>query len=102
MAKTAKHGIELAQRSRAAVLNALGVVEKRGTLISELLANEFEANPIRFMELAAKLMPKDHTGEIDHNHDHRHSNEPISESSEWLAETIGESEDSSTAESRTH
>ena len=66
--KTAYRGIEMAQRSRAAVLNALDVVESRGRLISEILADEFESNPLKFMELAAKLTPKEISGEINHVH----------------------------------
>ena len=59
MAKTARRGAELVQRSRAAVLNSLDVLEQRGKKISELLADELEKNPIRFMELAAKFCPKE-------------------------------------------
>lgn len=64
--KTAKRGSELVQRCRAAVLNALDVVEQEGKTISELLAKEFESNPIKFMELASKFCPKDIQAEITH------------------------------------
>ena len=66
--KKSAYGPELVQRSRAAVINALDVVEKKGKLISELLAEEFEKNPIKFMELAAKFCPRDLNidGEIRH------------------------------------
>jgi len=57
--KKSKHGAELVQRSRAAILNALDVVETKGKTISQLLAAEFIENPIRFMELASKFAPKE-------------------------------------------
>ncbi len=66
--KKAKHGEELVQRTRAAVLNTFGAIEKRGKVISEILADEFEKNPIKFMELASKLLPKEIHGDINHNH----------------------------------
>ena len=64
--KKAKRGAELAQRARAAILNALDVVEKDGKLISEILAEEFKNNPIKFMELASKFTPKDINAEVSH------------------------------------
>lgn len=64
--KRAGHGPELVQRTRKAVLNTFKAVEKRGKVISEILADEFEKNPIKFMELAAKLMPKEISGEVTH------------------------------------
>ncbi len=57
--KKARRGPELVQRSRAAILNALDVLEERGKTISVLLADELENNPIRFMELASKFCPKE-------------------------------------------
>ena len=57
--KRAKKGPELAQRVRTSLLNALDVMDKRGKPISELLADELEENPIRFMELASKYCPKE-------------------------------------------
>lgn len=66
--KKAKHGENLIQRTRAAILNAFDAVENRGRLISEILADEFEKNPIKFMELASKAMPKEISGEIAHTH----------------------------------
>ena len=53
--KAAQHGPELVQRTRKAVLNAFDAIEKRGKVISEILADTFEENPIKFMELASKL-----------------------------------------------
>ena len=66
--KGAKHGENLVQRVRAGILNALDCVEQRGKKISEILAEEFEKNPIKFMELAIKAMPKEISGEINHVH----------------------------------
>lgn len=66
--KGAGHGPELIQRTRKAVLNTFNAIEKKGKLISEILADEFEKNPIKFMELAAKLMPKEINGDINHTH----------------------------------
>ena len=58
--KKAKHGRELVQRCRAAVLGALEILEsKTGKKITEILAQELEANPLKFMELASKFCPKD-------------------------------------------
>lgn len=66
--KKAKHGAELAQRTRAAVLNAFDALEENGKKISDILADEFEKNPIKFMELASKLIPKEMSGEFNHIH----------------------------------
>ncbi len=62
--KSAK-GPELVQRVRAAILAALDATEKKGKKISEVLAEEFEKNPLKFMELASKYCPKDLSIEID-------------------------------------
>lgn len=67
--KKSKRGPELVQRCRAAILNALDVVEAEGETISALLAKEFKANPLKFMELASKFSPKDLTVELNDNRD---------------------------------
>lgn len=66
--KKAGHGPELVQRTRKAVLNAFDALENRGKVLSDLLADELEKNPIKFMELASKLMPKEITGDFNHNY----------------------------------
>ena len=68
LGKGVKHGENLIQRTRAAILNTFDAVESRGRKISEILADEFEKNPIKFMELAAKAMPKEISGEFNHTH----------------------------------
>ena len=57
--KGVKHGEELVQRTRKAVLNAFDALDKRSKVLSEILCDELEKNPIKFMELAAKLIPKE-------------------------------------------
>ena len=72
--KKAKYGVELSQRVRAAVLGAFEVYEKRtGKLISQVLSEELENNPLRFIELASKVMPKelDVSGHIHQTIEHR-------------------------------
>ena len=64
--KKAKHGAQLGARWRAAILNTFDAVEKEGKLISEILAEEFKKNPIKFMELASKGIPKEIEGSFDH------------------------------------
>lgn len=64
--KKTKHGAELVQRCRAAVLNTFNAIEKEGKLISEILAEEFKSNPLRFMDMASKYCPKEIDGEITH------------------------------------
>ena len=64
--KGVKHGEELVQRTRAAVINAFDALDKRGKVLSEILCDELENNPIKFMELAAKLMPKELHVETSH------------------------------------
>lgn len=64
--KKSYKGPELVQRVRAALLNALDVLDQRGKKISDILADEFEQNPLKFMDLASKYCPKDvhvHEGE---------------------------------------
>lgn len=62
--KSVKGGHELAQRTRGAILNAFGAVETQGKVVSEVLAEAFLANPIRFMDMAAKYIPKDINMEV--------------------------------------
>ena len=56
--KQPKHGKELAQRARAGILNAFDAVERRGVKISDVLADAFLADPLKFMDTAAKYIPK--------------------------------------------
>lgn len=55
----AKKGEHLVVRTRGAILNAFNAVENRGKVLSEILADAFEANPLRFLDTAAKFIPKD-------------------------------------------
>jgi len=64
--KKAGYGVELAQRTRGAILGALNVMEAKGKSIADILAKELEENPMRFMELASKFIPKDIQAEITH------------------------------------
>lgn len=57
--KAVKYGSQLASRTRKAILNTFDCIEKDGRLISEILADKFKENPLKFMELAIKAMPKD-------------------------------------------
>ncbi len=57
--KRAKKGPEIVQRVRVAILNAFDAVEKDGRLISEILADKFKDDPLRFMDMASKYCPKD-------------------------------------------
>jgi len=98
--KAAKRGEELVQRTRACILNALDAVENRGKVISEVLADEFENNPIKFMELASKFMPKEVSGNVSHEHKHEHV--AISEINSWLAGITGQPEDSDSKTPNTH
>lgn len=66
--KGVKHGENLVQRTRAAILNTFDAVESKGRKLSAILAEEFERNPLKFMEVAIKAMPKEVTGEVNHNH----------------------------------
>ena len=56
--KQAKHGKELVQRARAVILNAFGALEKRGVVLSEVMADAFMADPLKYMDTAAKYLPK--------------------------------------------
>ena len=62
--KKAGHGPELVQRIRAVVLGALDAVEKDGKLISEILAEKFKDDPLRFMDMASKYCPKEVAMEV--------------------------------------
>ncbi len=75
--KTAKHGASLTARWRAAVLNTFDTVEKEGKLISEILAEEFKKNPIKFMELAAKGMITETSTTVTNNSVSRMSDKEI-------------------------
>ncbi len=57
--KKVKNGPEIVQRVRTAILGAFETVEKEGRLISQILADEFKKDPMRFMDMASKYCPKD-------------------------------------------
>ena len=62
--KKAKGAAQLTSRWRSAVLNCFDCVEREGKLISEILAEEFKKNPIKFMELASKGIIKESTSDV--------------------------------------
>ena len=62
--KKARGAQELTVKWRKAVLNTFDCVEKKGKLISEILAEEFEKNPMKFMELASKGIIKEATSDV--------------------------------------
>ena len=62
--KKAKGAAQLTQRWRTAVLGCFDCVEKDGKLISEILAEEFIKNPMKFMELASKGIIKESTADV--------------------------------------
>lgn len=57
--KTARRGHELVQRTRAAILNAMDVLDKGTEPLSVLLAKAATEQPMRFLDMAAKHCPKD-------------------------------------------
>jgi hypothetical protein len=59
--KVAKKGVELVQRTRAAILNSLDVLDNRNKPLSQLLADAAEQNPIKYTEMIARHIPKDVT-----------------------------------------
>ena len=91
--KKSKRGPELVQRVRAAILNAMDAVEKDGMLISEILAEQFQENPIRFLELASKFTPRErnveHSGTVHQTHEHR----TVSEIDARIEEMLKDRED---------
>lgn len=65
--KVPMKGKELVQRTRAGILNAFDYVERtQGKLISEILGEAFIENPLRFMDTAAKFIPKDIDLKVNH------------------------------------
>ena len=67
--KNGKKGAELVQRVRGAVLNAFDCVEKgtpsrKPMVLSEILADAFLENPLKFLDTASKFTPKDINAEI--------------------------------------
>lgn len=56
---SSKHGEQLVVRSRALWLRALGIVQERGKSPAELLADQYEANPLSFLEKMSRYLPKD-------------------------------------------
>ena len=56
---TSKHGERLCIRGRAMFLRSLDIVEERGKSPATILADQYEANPLAFLEKMAKYLPKD-------------------------------------------
>jgi len=68
--KKAKHGPELVQRIRGAVLSAFDAVEKEGKLLSQILAEKFKDDPMRFMDMASKYCPREVAMDVEANVTH--------------------------------
>ena len=54
-----KHGERLTIKSRALWLRSLDIVTERGKSPAEILADQYEANPLSFLEKMARYLPKD-------------------------------------------
>lgn len=100
--KKPKGAVELVQRTRAAVLNAFDCLDQRGKKISEILADEAEKNPIKFMELASKYIPREILGNVQHNHEHNHTHVAVSEVDKLLSEFTEASKGRSDKKTNTH
>ena len=63
--KKAKRAPELAGRIRELLLDAMDLLDNGDKTIAELLAEECRDNPVRFLELASKYVPRNiqHTGD---------------------------------------
>lgn len=89
--KKAKHAGELVQRIRAGILGAMDAVEQRGRKISDILADEFEANPLKFMDMASKHIPKELIAEVEETVRHYVVNaEPEMSTDEWIQKSSGD------------
>ncbi len=52
-------GAEIVQYVRRVLIGAFEVAETKGLKITEILAKEIEANPLKFLEVASKYCPKE-------------------------------------------
>jgi len=68
--KKAKHGPELVQRIRGAVLSAFDAVEKEGKLLSQILAEKLKEDPMRFIDMVSKYCPREVAMDLEANVTH--------------------------------
>ena len=101
--KKAKHGAELAQRLRAAVLNTFDAIEEStNKTISQILAEKYSDDPMKLIDLASKLIPKermvDVSGHISQTIEHR----SVSETDTRIEELFGNGKDQHPAPPLSH
>ncbi len=73
--KGSKDDTALVRRTRYAILKALDTVDSLGTPLHELLAQAFVDNPLKFLDTAAKFLPK----QMDIDVTHSKSNQNLSD-----------------------
>lgn len=81
------------------------LVKKKGTSLSEVIADEIEENGLgAWLTVASKFTVRESkvSGIVDHEHNHRHSHESVSETSQWIEEVLRADEESPAKEPRTH
>lgn len=62
--KSAAKGPELASRLRSALLGALDLVAEEGKTVAQMLAEKLAEDPFKFMEIAAKYVPRQIEAEV--------------------------------------
>ena len=98
--KRAKHAAELASTIRKAIMDSLADVDKGPKKVKDYLIGEFKANPLRFIEAAAKFMPKEVNQNVRANIQHTHTVESVSETHSWVAGLLESDTDDAASKSR--
>ena len=82
------------------LIDALDLVDNDGQTLTELLAAELKENPIRYLELASKYVPRnvDVTGHVHQTHEHR----AVSQADERISELLTAGQSISAEKAVTH
>ena len=102
----ARSKYDMAPCIRHNTLKALKLISrKKGLTLSEVIAEEIEDIGLaEWLKVASKFNAREARleGVVNHQHDHRHTAEPVSETTEWVVGMLGGDPASETEKPSTH
>lgn len=71
------------------------LAQRQKITVPELFANWFEADPAGMLRAVSRFSVRESevTGTMQHEHSHRHTHEPISETVGWIEGVLGDAEE---------
>ena len=100
MGKKASH--DIAPTIRGAFIRAAKRLENDGKPLSDILYDSLKEKPLETLNAISRFIIRESTVTGNVKHDHKHTHEPISESSEWIAGLLGTTKSSAIKKPGTH